>query len=207
MENEHEEHHERLSPSQKAYRTNPQGFLERLRERAATLFESGYRVEPGEETHRFQVVNSTRKEEIVYQVDALACTCTCPFFAWQEAGEYLGEQAEIIACKHLQGFPTLVRKTRQELYRKGHVTAFCTLSMHWMKHLSALRQQRIRRAQQEEETRRGRVRSTLPPSSARHRATDFHSGGTGWKTSDWRESDWQASDWRESGKEWGTWQA
>lgn len=150
----------RLSPSQKAYREDPQGFLGRLGERAATLFESGYRVRPGEHDHVFVVTApAPRKgsraagsgEPGEYRVHARARTCDCPFFARQQAGERLGaagddEDDSVVPCKHLAGLPALVRKTRQEFYEQGRVGAFCALSVHWLKHLAALRRERIREA-------------------------------------------------------------
>jgi hypothetical protein len=179
----------RLSPSQKAYRDNPQGFLERLGERAATLFEYGYRVYPGEDNHVFVVTNASRKEETQYRVNGLERTCDCPFFAWQQAGEYLGEDQTLIPCKHLLGLSGLVRKTRQELYQRGKVTAFCALSTHWMKHLSALRQERIQATQQEEATR-VRVRPTASPTQ-RQSLTGFRVCGAGWQSSGKENGKWR----------------
>jgi hypothetical protein len=136
----------RLSPSQKAYRQDPEGFVNRLSERAATLFESGYVVYPTIEPHVFVVANHEGKEEKAYTAHALDETCTCPFYTRQIAGEYLPpEGAGIIPCKHLGGLATLVLKTRRWLHKESRLDEYCALWTHWMKTLAAIRKRRIQR--------------------------------------------------------------
>ena len=43
----------RLSSTQKAYREDPDGFVERLQARANSLYPDGYTVRPASEPHRF----------------------------------------------------------------------------------------------------------------------------------------------------------
>lgn len=140
----------RLSPSQKSYRSDPQGFVNRLSERAARLFEDGYVVYPAIEPHVFIVANHGGKEEKAYQVNALEGICTCPFYARQAAGERLGEEDSILDCKHLWGFSTLVVKTRRWLFKEGQIEHYCALWTHWMKTLSAIRKRRIQREKAQE---------------------------------------------------------
>lgn len=140
----------RLYPSQRAYRQDPNGFLMRLSARAATLFESGYRVYPAGEPHTFVIVCDGGTDPPQYTIHATEQTCSCPFHAQQAAGEYLGEDTAIIPCKHVMGLSSLVRKTRRWLYQTGQVRAFCALSIHWMKHLSALRRARIQEVENQE---------------------------------------------------------
>lgn len=154
-------HASRLSSSQQSYRNDPQGFTERLQERADTLFENGYLVYPTDEIHCFAVVhevaNHSAREEKEYRqylVRYLLFTCTCPFYERQVQGEYLTADQSIVACKHLLGLSGLMRKTRRWLSDTGQVPAYCALWSHWLKTLSAIRLMRVRR--QEMETHSGR---------------------------------------------------
>ena len=137
---EYEQHYEppTLSPSQKAFGEDPQGFLQRLEERAATLFESGYVVYPTNEAFCFAVVHHVIRAgatDSEYFVRPLEGTCSCPFFMWQQKGDYLGEQGEsptLVPCKHLRGLSLLVRKTRDWLYKTGQSRAYCALTVPWI---------------------------------------------------------------------------
>ena len=139
------------SLSQKAFGDDPHAFLARLEERANTLFESGYFAYPTDEAYCFAVVHHVKRAgatDSEYFVRPVEGTCTCPFFARQELGEYLmppGEPSYLVACKHLRGLSLLVRKTRGWLYGTGQIRAFCALVSPWMRMLAHLRRGRIDR--------------------------------------------------------------
>lgn len=128
----------RLSPSQLAFRKDPDGFLERLNARAKSLFQDGYSVRASGASHAFVVSHTAPKDGKVseYLVCPLQETCTCPFFARQAAGEHLGEDGALILCKHLLGLSELVRETRGKLASEKNLEALCALCRPWMETVS-----------------------------------------------------------------------
>lgn len=136
-----------LSPSQKSYRDNPSGFLERLKARAEGLFHDGYTVYPGDTLHAFLVAYHEAKGNrwVTYEVVPLLGSCTCPFYARQQDGEYLGDDETLVACKHLRGLAALIRATCKRHASEGNITDCCFLWQHWMVTLSHLRRERIER--------------------------------------------------------------
>lgn len=156
----------RLSPSQKAYQTDPEGFLARLQERAGRLFEDDYRVYPGDSPHVFLVTREGGRPVqpadggihtgavTGYAVHPLERTCTCPFHTRQaEHGEYLTPDRSILPCKHQKGLPLLVKKTRRWLYENDRLAELCALWVHWMKTNASFRRERITAEQAEKEAR------------------------------------------------------
>ena len=135
----------RLSSTQKAYREDPDGFVERLRARADSLFADGYTVRPASEPHRFLVAHTNPKDGVVteYAVDAEEERCPCPFYARQANGERLAaEGGPLLPCKHLVGLPALVRETWRRHAREGNVGALTALWRHWMVFVAARRRKR-----------------------------------------------------------------
>jgi len=135
----------RLSSTQKAYREDPDGFLERLQARANSLYPDGYTVRPASEPHRFLVAHTNPKDGVVteYAVHAGEERCTCPFFARQANGERLADGGgPLLPCKHLVGLPALVRETWRQHARDGDVQALTDLWRHWMVFVAARRRHR-----------------------------------------------------------------
>jgi hypothetical protein len=153
----------RLSSTQKAYREDPDGFLQRLQARAQSLFHDGYTVRPGNEPHQFRVAHTNPKDGLVseYVVHAGHQRCTCPFFARQaSSGERLAENGPLVPCKHLLGLPALVRDTWRKHARDGNAQALTDLWRHWMVFVAHRRRKRQeaewterRRWQREEQMR------------------------------------------------------
>lgn len=141
----------RLSPAQKSYRDNPKGFLERLQARAVSLPLDGYTAYPADALHAFVVAPPPRPDEATdgpptgYLVFPLQGACSCPFYARQQGGEYLGEDRVVIPCKHLLGLSALVRATCQRRAREGDIHACCHLWQHWMITQSKRRRDRVER--------------------------------------------------------------
>lgn len=134
----------RLSPSQKAYQDDPVGFVDRLLERANNLFDSGYLVYPTDTPHLFLVTCEDKKGNVrEYAVHALDGTCACAFYTRQAGGEYLTDDQTILACKHWQGLPLLVRRTRRWLFETEQLCSYCALWVHWMKTRAHIRRERI----------------------------------------------------------------
>ena len=135
----------RLSSTQKAYREDPDGFVQRLQARANSLYPDGYTVRPASEPHRFLVAHTNPKDGLVteYAVHAGEERCTCPFYARQANGERLAEGGgPLLACKHLLGLPALVRETWRQHARDGNVSALTALWRHWMVFVAARRRRR-----------------------------------------------------------------
>ena len=135
----------RLSSTQKAYREDPDGFVERLGARANSLYPDGYTVRPASEPHRFLVAHTNPKDGTVteYTVSAWEERCTCPFFMRQANGERLAEGGgPLLPCKHLVGLPALVRETWRQHARDGNVQALTDLWRHWMVFVAARRRRR-----------------------------------------------------------------
>ena len=134
----------RLSSTQKAYREDPDGFVERLQARANSLYPDGYTVRPGNEPHRFLVAHTNPRDGTVteYAVHAGEERCTCPFYARQANGERLAENGPLLPCKHLLGLPALVRETWRQHARDGNVQALTDLWRHWMVFVAARRRRR-----------------------------------------------------------------
>ena len=135
----------RLSSTQKAYREDPDGFVERLQARANSLYPDGYTVRPASEPHRFLVAHTNPKDGTVteYTVSAWEERCTCPFYARQAKGERLAEGGgPLLPCKHLLGLPALVRETWRQHARDGNVSALTALWRHWMVFVAARRRRR-----------------------------------------------------------------
>jgi len=134
----------RLSSTQKAYREDPDGFVERLQARANSLYPDGYTVRPASEPHRFLVAHTNPKDGLVteYAVHAGEERCTCPFFMRQASGERLAENGPLLPCKHLLGLPALVRETWRQHARDGDVQALTDLWRHWMVFVAARRRRR-----------------------------------------------------------------
>lgn len=141
----------RLSASQKSYRDNPNGFLERLQARAASLSQDGYTAYPADAPHAFVVAPDGAKEgpPMGYLVFPLLGACSCPFYARQREGEYLGEDRVVIPCKHLLGLSALVRATCQRHAREGDIHSCCLLWQHWMITQSKKRRERLELEKQE----------------------------------------------------------
>lgn len=140
----------RLSASQKSYRDNPNGFLERLYARAENLSGEGYTAYPTETPHAFVVAQGAKDAPPMgYLVFPLQATCSCPFYARQSQGEYLGEDRVVIPCKHLLGLPALVRATCQRYAREGDIHSCCQLWQHWMRTQSKKRRERLELEKQE----------------------------------------------------------
>ena len=127
----------RLSGTQRAYLFNRDKFLAGLEERATRLFESGYRVSETNRVHVFVVACPHAKGEHIYFVDALADTCTCPFYTRQTDGEPLTEDGSILACKHIRGLPKLVRQVRLAYLEAGDLVCGYRLWAHWLAALTA----------------------------------------------------------------------
>ena len=141
----------RLSPSQRSYRDNPNGFLERLYARAESLSVEGYTAYPTETPHAFVVAQEGAKDAppMGYLVFPLDATCSCPFYARQSQGEFLGEDRVVIPCKHLLGLPLLVRATCKRHAREGDIHSCCQLWQHWMRTQSKKRRERLELEKQE----------------------------------------------------------
>ena len=141
----------RLSPSQKSYRDNPSGFLERLQARAESLAQDGYTAYPANAPHAFVVAPDRPKggEVAGYLVHPLCGTCSCPFYARQLQGEYLGEDETLVPCKHLTGLPALIRATCRRHANEGDIHACCRLWQHWMITQSKKRRLRLEREKAE----------------------------------------------------------
>ena len=144
----------RLSPSQKSYRDNPNGFLARIKARAESLFQDGYTASPADTLHSFVVAyHAARDGQLVeYVVCPLQGICSCPFHARQLQGEYLGESGDttVLTCKHLMGLASLVRTTCQWHAREGNISACCHLWQHWMTTRATLRRARIAKEKEQE---------------------------------------------------------
>ncbi len=154
----------RLSSTQKAYREDPDGFVERLGARANSLYPDGYTVRPASEPHRFLVAHTNPKDGLVteYAVHAGQERCTCPFFMRQANGEHLAEGGPLVPCKHLVGLPALVRETWRQHARDGDVQALTDLWRHWMVFVAARRRRRqnaewTERRQQQQQSHAGCV--------------------------------------------------
>lgn len=142
----------RLSPSQKAYRDNPDGFLARIKARAESLFQDGYTVSATDTLHAFVVAYHAARDGqwVEYVVCPLQGTCSCPFQNRQLQGEYLGTDATLVTCKHLLGLSLLVRATCQTHAREGNISACCHLWQHWMITQAEKRRQRIAKEKDQE---------------------------------------------------------
>ena len=93
--------------NQFAYKTDPQGFLNRLRDRATDLFLDDYRVMPFlDEPNTFLVYREEQGDRGGYKVNPVTETCTCRFFLDQEKNPL--EPGETLPCKHLLGLPDLL---------------------------------------------------------------------------------------------------
>ena len=134
----------RLSSTQKAYREDPGGFVERLGARANSLYPDGYTVRPASEPHRFLVAHTNPRDGTVteYTVSAGEERCTCPFYARQANGERLADGGPLLPCKHLLGLPALVRETWRQHARDGNIQALTDLWRHWMVFVAARRRRR-----------------------------------------------------------------
>jgi hypothetical protein len=129
----------RLSPTQWAYLFHREAFLERLCRRALRLAEDGYTVQATETPCVFLVVCPAGVN--AYTVHALEKTCTCPFYTKQAHDEPLTADGARIACKHLLGLKTLLRKTRERLLRDG---AECEAYRLWAQTMAWLAVERLR---------------------------------------------------------------
>lgn len=97
--------------NQFAYKTDRIGFLRRIKDRADTLWQDGYRalVDPEAKPHVFLVWKETEGLAAGHKVNAAEGVCTCKFFTEQyqfpldpdDPGKY-------IPCKHLKGLRKLV---------------------------------------------------------------------------------------------------
>ncbi len=112
-----------LTPSERGYLFNREGFLAGIQERGAKLFEDGYRVFATGEPCVFVVVVPYKWGEKMYFVNVAKGTCTCPFYREQEP-KPLTSDGSVIPCKHLEGIETLVRKTAKELKEAGELSYF-----------------------------------------------------------------------------------
>ena len=150
----------RLSSTQRSYREDPDGFLARLEARAQTLFGDGYTVAPVRETaYAFRVSTPPDGRGLVcrYDVNPEEGTCTCPFYARQAAkGEYLTDNGEIVACKHLRGLAALVRAMRRRHAKENDPNACGALWLHWMLYLAHRRRERMEREKRERQQERRR---------------------------------------------------
>src|SRR4051794_38684786 len=102
---------DRLSPTQWAHLFDQENFLLRLDNRADTLFENGYWVEPTCTPCVFAVLLDTPKGEISYLVNPVCGTCTCRFFTKQETEPLT--TGPPLACKHLRGLRLLICHVRE----------------------------------------------------------------------------------------------
>lgn len=131
-----------LSPVQRSYRQEPSTFLASVHARAESLFARGYRAKAARLPGLFQVLpeNPKRAERNGspegYLVHAVKGTCSCPFFAKQEQGEWLEEDGSLVACKHLIGLEKLVRETAADCRSVGDLHGFYRLAAQWMEVLA-----------------------------------------------------------------------
>ena len=126
----------RLSPSQRAYRSDREQFLKRLETSAERLFADGYRAATTECHYVFVLTCPHKDGEKSYLVDALRETCICAFYTRQVEGELLDEDGSILACKHLRGLKRLVKQTRVALFTEGETGSGYRLWVHWIAVLS-----------------------------------------------------------------------
>lgn len=133
----------RLSPAQRAYLFQPAQFLERLDERAKTLYQAGYRLSCGETCGEFWMTLSAGDTMRTYCVNAREQTCTCAFFVRQTQGEALIAEG-VLACKHLRGLRQLVRQMRLAHFKAGEFSAGYRLWIHWIATLSVQMEQGVR---------------------------------------------------------------
>ena len=133
----------RLSPSQRAYLFHREEFLKGLQTRAESLFQDGYRVSETKCPHKFVIYYPCKEGEKTYFIDALAETCTCPFYARQARGEYIAEEGVILLCKHLRGLKELVCHTRRSHFKEGNTGCGYRLWLHWIATLAERTRRRI----------------------------------------------------------------
>ena len=114
----------KLTPSERGYLFNRDGFLAGIKERAGRLFEDGYRAHGTAEPYVFVVTVPCKDGEKQHFLNALRGTCSCPFHREQREGRPLTEDGSIIPCKHLQGLELLIRKTVRELKDLGDLSHY-----------------------------------------------------------------------------------
>jgi hypothetical protein len=112
-----------LTPSERGYLFNRDSFLAGIHERGAKMFEDGYRVFATGEPCVFVVTVPQKWGEKLYFLNLVRQTCTCPFFREQERRP-LTSDGSVIACKHLEGIETLVKKTARELKEGGNLSYY-----------------------------------------------------------------------------------
>ena len=112
----------RLTPSERGYLFNREGFLAGIKERGANLFEDGYRAHRTAESGSFVMTVPCKDGEKQYFLNALEAICSCPFHREQREGRPLTEDGLIIPCKHLEGLELLIRKTVAELKDFGDLS-------------------------------------------------------------------------------------
>lgn len=83
----------KLSNAQWAFTKDPEGFRNRMQQRAETLWYEGYTVEAADTLGAF-LVNTPKGEQ--HTVNLLEQTCSCPYQTKAEVPQ--------VPCKHLQGF-------------------------------------------------------------------------------------------------------
>lgn len=125
--------HQHLSGSQRAYLFRRDQFLAGIRERAGTLFQDGYDVEPTREPHVFRVFCPEKKgTRPAYLVDPVSATCTCPFYS-RQGMEPLTDDGTRVLCKHLVGLTGLVHAQCRN-HVKGHrLGRYYRLFVQWRK--------------------------------------------------------------------------
>ena len=114
----------KLSPSERGYLFNRDGFLAGIKERGSRLFEDGYRAHATAEAGSFVVTVPYKDGEKSYFLNASKGTCSCPFHREQREGRPLTEDGSIIPCKHLEGLEALVKQTVQELKDLGDLSYY-----------------------------------------------------------------------------------
>ena len=114
----------KLTPSERGYLFNRDGFLAGIKERGANLFEDGYRVHATAEPYVFVVTIPCKDGEKHHFLNVLEGTCSCPFHREQREGRPLTEDGAIIPCKHLEGLEPLVKQTIAELKDFGDLSYY-----------------------------------------------------------------------------------
>ena len=114
----------RLTPSERGYLFNRDGFLAGIKERGSRLFEDGYRAHATAEHYVFVVTLPYQDGEKQYFVNLAKGTCSCPFHREQREGRPLTDDGSIIPCKHLEGLEALVKQTVQELKDLGDLSCY-----------------------------------------------------------------------------------
>ena len=114
----------RLTPSERGYLFNRDGFLAGIKERGASLFEDGYRAHATAEAYVFVVTVPCKDGEKSYFLNVARGTCSCPFHREQRVGRPLTEDGSIIPCKHMEGLEALIKQTVQELKDFGDLSYY-----------------------------------------------------------------------------------